>query len=248
MYALSLWARHHKWASRFVIISIYVLLHLIGFCLGNALTVHHITLPASLFYAVAFLFFAGVGGYPSRERKECYRHFYAARKTADGLLAVTTFLMMIWVANNAGTLGFAANKAYAAVVQPVKPANKKPLLQRFFSVKNPIWRVLPRFDTDTRTFKKLKANVQTLRKAYSDTSKGGKIALTILLVLVALGLIGLLAGLSCNLSCSGSDGLAILVGVVGTGLVIFLFIRVIQRIYNGPRKPKPQPATPPVSS
>ena len=248
MYALSLWARDHKWVSRFIIISIYVLLHLIGFCLGEALTVHHITLSASLFYAVAFLFFVGVAFYPSRERKPNYRHFYAARKTADTLLAVTTFLMIIWVANNISAWPFTANNTYAATIQPVKPVHKTPLLQRFFSMKNPIWKVLPRFDTDTKVFKKLKANVQTLRKAYRDTSKGGKIALTILLVLVAIGLVGLLAGLSCNLSCSGSDGLAILVGVVGTALVIFLFIRVIHRIYNGPRKPKPQPAPSPVSS
>jgi hypothetical protein len=55
-------------------------------------------------------------------------------------------------------------------------------------------------------------------------------------VLVAIGLIFLALGLACNLSCNGHDGGAVLVGVGGTALVIFLFIIAIRSIYPGKRK------------
>ena len=54
-------------------------------------------------------------------------------------------------------------------------------------------------------------------------------------VIIAAGLLLLLAGLSCEISCSGSEGAAIAVGLLGTGLIIFLLVRVIQRINRGPR-------------
>lgn len=241
MYALSIWAKNHKRAARITIISIYVLLHIISLILGNWLTISHITLPASFFYSIALLFFTGVIIYPPLEKKHQYRHFYIARKTADGILAFSTFLMMIWVANNIETFRFATNEAYAATIHPVKREAKQPLLKTIFSLKNPLFKLLPKVDVNSKVFKKLKANIHTIRQAYKDTSKGGKIALIILSILVATGLLMLLAGLSCNISCSGSDGLAILVAVLGTALIIFLFVKVLQAINRGPRKPKPEP-------
>jgi hypothetical protein len=55
--------------------------------------------------------------------------------------------------------------------------------------------------------------------------------------LIAVGLIGLVAALSCNLSCSGSEAAALLLLIFGTGLIIFLLVKVIKRINDGP-KPK----------
>jgi hypothetical protein len=49
-------------------------------------------------------------------------------------------------------------------------------------------------------------------------------------VAVALGLLYLIAALACNLSCAGSDIAAVIVGVGGAGLVIFLLIVVIRKI------------------
>jgi len=243
MYILSVWAKYHKWPARFIIVAIYVLLNIIGFYLGDLLTVSHITLPVSFFYIVALLFFIGVIIYPSYKRKEEYRNFYVARKTADGLLAFTTFLMIVWVANTIATPDFSPNNAYAATISPVKAEAKKPLFKKMLSLKNPLLKLLPGFDKNAKAFKKLKANIQTLRKAYKEPAHGEKIALIILVSLIASALILLLLSLSCNLSCSGSEGLALLVAVLGTGLVIFLLIKVVRRINNGPRKPKPEPIT-----
>ena len=83
--------------------------------------------------------------------------------------------------------------------------------------------------------KKLKNKWKEFRKHYKESTKGEKTALIILSVIIAAGLLLLLAGLSCEISCSGSEGAAIAVGLLGTGLIIFLLVRVIQRINRGPR-------------
>ena len=75
-----------------------------------------------------------------------------------------------------------------------------------------------------------------LRKEYKDATNGERTALIILCILIAIGLLLLVAGLSCNLSCSGSEGAATVVLIFGTGLIIFLLVKVIKRINRG--KPK----------
>jgi hypothetical protein len=75
----------------------------------------------------------------------------------------------------------------------------------------------------------LKEQVRSIKKA--DTlSEGGKAGLIVLSVLVAIGLLALVAGLACNLSCNGSEGAAALVGIGGTALIIFLLFLVIKGI------------------
>jgi hypothetical protein len=87
--------------------------------------------------------------------------------------------------------------------------------------------------------KLLKEQVKGIQKA-ADLSPEGKIALIILSVLVALGLILLVAALACSLSCGGSSGAAILVGLGGTGLVILLLTLAIKGI-NGKKKKEEKP-------
>jgi hypothetical protein len=45
--------------------------------------------------------------------------------------------------------------------------------------------------------------------------------------------------LSCNLSCSGAEGAALLLGIGGGGLVIFLFIKLMIKFYRKKEGQKP---------
>ena len=67
------------------------------------------------------------------------------------------------------------------------------------------------------------------------TTKGEKTALIVLSVFIALILLYGLAGLSCSISCGGSEALAIIVALAGTFLIIFFLVRIIKAISN-PRK------------
>ncbi len=80
-----------------------------------------------------------------------------------------------------------------------------------------------------------------LRQEYKDATKGERTALIVLSILIALGLLSLVAALSCNLSCSGSEGGAAVVAILGTGLIIFLLVKIIKRINRG--KPKEETST-----
>jgi len=64
-----------------------------------------------------------------------------------------------------------------------------------------------------------------------------------LAVIVALGLAALVGALACELSCNGSEGAALLVGIGGTALIIFLLIITIRAIKRGKKEPKEAPTT-----
>jgi hypothetical protein len=83
----------------------------------------------------------------------------------------------------------------------------------------------------------LKEQVKAIKQA-KDMSKGAKAALIILSIMVALGLLALVAALACDLSCGGSDTAALLVAVGGTALIVFLLMLTIKAINKKSREPK----------
>jgi hypothetical protein len=85
--------------------------------------------------------------------------------------------------------------------------------------------------------KLLKVQVRAIKQT-EDISKGGQIALIVLSCLVALGLVLLVASLACELSCNGSEGAAVIVGLLGTGLIVFLLVLAIRAITGRKRKAK----------
>jgi hypothetical protein len=235
---ISIWASRHKWPARFIIIGSFFILNFIGLFLGDALTVSQITIPSFWIYAIGFIFFAGFITYPSRKQKSKYRNYYNRQKSADLLLVTTTFLLIICFGNhyhlpkNQSPFGFTYANASALTVithpqlhkAPIDPSPKKKtsLIKKWKS--------------------KFRENIRTIRREYKDATPGERAALIVLSIIVALGLFLLVLSASCSLSCSGSDGAALLVGLLGTGLIVFLLVKVIKRINRGgPKKPKTEP-------
>jgi len=66
--------------------------------------------------------------------------------------------------------------------------------------------------------------------------KGWKIALIILTILVAAGLIYVFLALGCAIACSGSEALAIVVVLLGSAATIFGAIKLIQYISGKKRR------------
>ncbi len=237
MRKLSLWARGHIMLTRFLIGLLYVVLNLLALFLGDLLFSADIVLPILFIYLPLALFFTGLIIYPVKERKHSYKNFYFQQKSADLLLAVSTFLIVVYGGNAFNkTSQTPLSSAYATSFsipsnklvntsskieskEESKPAAKKPVSKKELK-------------------KKLKSKWKEFRKHYKESTKGEKAALIILSIIIAAGLLLLLAGLSCELSCAGSDGAAVVVGLLGTGLIIFLLVRVIQRINRGPRVKK----------
>lgn len=235
MKSISIWAYRHKWPARFIIVASFLILNCIGLFLGDALTASGTTISSIWIYAISFIFIAGFVTYPSRKQKKVYKNYYSRQKTSDLILVSTTFLLIICFGNhynlskNQSPFGFIyANAAeltsvnttptYETSIEP-SPKKKISLIKKW---KN-----------------KLKENIRTIRREYKDATPGERTALIVLSIVVALGLFLLVLSASCSLSCAGSDGAALVVALLGTGLVVFLLVRVIKRINRGgPKLPK----------
>jgi hypothetical protein len=85
--------------------------------------------------------------------------------------------------------------------------------------------------------KLLKEQIRAIKKD-KDVSNAGKVALIILSIAVALGLLYLIAALACDLSCSGSEGAATVLMIGGAGLIVFLFILALRAILGKKKRAK----------
>jgi predicted membrane channel-forming protein YqfA (hemolysin III family) len=234
MKKISIWASVNKWPARIIITVSYFVFNTIALFLGDALAIDDVIIPSSWIYLLGFIAVVGFIFYPSKKNKSDYDNFYRSQKTCDLLLISTGFLLIIAFGNHfhlpknqspfsftyAGAASISVEKN-STVVKVIEPARKK----KGSLIKQ--WK------------QKLKENIRRIRQEYKDASPGEKTALIIVTILVALLLLYLVAALSCNISCSGNDAAAVIVLLLGTGLLVFLTVRVIKRINRGrPKKPK----------
>ncbi len=246
MKKLSLWAKNNKWPSRIILAFGILLINAAGIVTGLLLKDLGIIIPSAFFLLLVLIYFTAIILYPakSQKRKLGFNRFYYRQKTCDSLLAATAFCMFICISNDKTPF-----KTYFSILQSVSASTPLPIADS--SLKN--YKSLPVFSKSLKgedgkllnwkeRKKLLKAQVKAIKQS-TDMSKGGKTALIILSVLLAIGLIFLVASLACNLSCNGMDGAAVLVGIGGTALVVFLLILVIRSI-NGKKKKKNIPKEP----
>ncbi len=233
MKKISVWAKQHPWGARASIFLSYILLGCIALFLGFALSDSGFSLSSSFTYITCIVFLTGCIFYPSKKDKHRYKKFYVVQKRSDLLLITTSFLLALSCSNY-----------YTQPVARASPFNAVYVLASVtpYSNKTEIDKPVPKKKEIKDLKQKLKNNLRILRKEYKDATPGERTALVILTVIIAIGLLLLVAGLACNLSCSGSGGGAAAVGILGTGLIIFLLVRVIKRINRGkPTKENTEP-------
>lgn len=233
MKKISRWAKQHKWASRFLIVFSFVLLTALGILTGDLLREIGIIIPIYLFFLVIAVYILAVLIYPSKTEKLklAAGKFYRKQKTADFILAASTFCMVICITNDqARNTMFFSSVVAMPVNHPTTPADSiaktyKSLAAFSASMKDENGKTLKWKERK----KLLKAQINGIKKA-KDMSNGERIALIIACVVIAVALLFLVAGLSCELSCGGSEGAAVVLGIGGTVLVIFLLVVVIRSI------------------
>jgi hypothetical protein len=240
MRKISIWAKWHKWPARLLLVLSILLLNITGIVTGLMLNKLGLLLPASIFFLFLLLYFAAFILYPSRSQRKKLQPavFYRRQKTCDMLLAAAAFCMFICISNDADPVKtWFSNFPAAAASTPLAVTDSslktvKPIAAFVNSLKDENGKLLKWKERK----KLLKEQVRAIKNS-GEMSKGEKTLLIILCVVVALGLLFLVAGLACNLSCSGSDGAALLVGLGGSALIIFLAIIAIKAI-TGKRKKK----------
>ncbi|MEO6683804.1 MAG: hypothetical protein ABIN48_13360 [Ginsengibacter sp.] len=229
MKTLAYWARENKNTARWIICIFYVFFNLIALFLGDLFHSMNIGFTSPFFLFALLLSLSGWMLYPSKRNKRDYKNFFFRQKFCDLILVSATFLFMIYFGN-------ALNNNQNLIRNQV---------QAISVIHSGDQIVLKNTSTEKSTFskkqfrKEVLAKIKHLRKAYKETGKGNKTLLIALAILGALFLSMGIAALSCNIACSGSEALSIVVLVLGIGGIIFGLIKLIQRISRGKRKEIP---------
>ena len=245
MKKISAWAKDHKWSARFLIIASIIVLNILGVITGVLLSSLGISIPVTVMLFFACAYGAGFIAYPFRSLKGKRLNataFYFRQKTCDLLLAGSTFCMIVYLGNHPGRL-FQYDTVFNAAIA------SSPSLPKDSTVKT--YKSLTAFSAAMKDEngkllkwkerkKLLKEQVRAIKNS-TEPSKGGKTGLIILSVLVAIGLIYLVAALACNISCGGSDAGAVIVAIGGTALIIWLLLVVIRKINGKKRKKMKEP-------
>jgi|SRR5687768_11013613 len=237
MRSLSRFAKSHPVQARIIIIVSHILLVLIAFYLSATLT-HWGIRFSTLWLCFSLLGFFVVGMfYPRRQGGVIIS--YAKRKGFDFLVALSGFAVFFSTANFLNQPKESLTPVMATHIP--NPLYKNPQAEKLLNAfasgeKNSFTKkekriIRQEFNHQVKQWVKAKIS--------GDRSKGAQIALIILSIIAALGLLYLVAALACSLSCNGSDVAAIIVGVVGAAAVIWLLIKVIKAINRKKREPTP---------
>lgn len=242
MKRLSLWGKDHKGSARIIIVVSFLLLTTLGIITGSLLTDVGVSISSATMLVFAFVYFAGIAAYPSKSlkgKKLSAAAFYVRQKSCDLLLAASTFCMIVYFSNQPGAVFDYSTPLNAAIpaatsfpkdstVKTYKPISVFSASMKDENGKQLKWK---------ERKKLLKEQLRAIKNS-KDPSDGGKAALIILSVVVALGLLYLVAALACNISCNGSEGAAIVLAIGGTALVIFLLVIAIRAITGRKKKVK----------
>ena len=221
MKQLSLWGFRHKWTSRFLIVLSYLVLNGLGLVLGDLLFSYDVQVSGFIVYGLVAAYLAVFLLYPFRKHRKQYSNYYRFQKTCDGVLIATSFLLVISAAN----LRHVPNSPFHfPSAKAIVPANVQPSAPPSVTKTGKVKSIIKSVKSN------LSSTLQKLRAYYKSRSTGTQIVLIFLAVVLAAAALYLVLGLSCSIACAGSDGAAILVAVLGTGLVIFAFVRALRGI------------------
>jgi hypothetical protein len=245
MRRLSYWAKRNPWKSRIIIIISHLLLMLLGWYTGTAFFAMDISLPAYLLVFFILYYIAAVFMYPSKEEKKLRngRWLYIKQKACDFSLAAAAYGMMVCISNKPG--GFFQNFQTVSGSSIIKssPLKEKPTATEILeSLK---YRDKSTLTHEEKRILKKEFKVQlknyVVAKLKGNKGEGDNALLIILAIIAALGIVYLVAALSCSLSCNGNEGAAILVvilGIAAIGLGLYFVIRAINR--GSKKKPEPK--------
>ncbi len=205
---ISYWAALNPGKARFIISVIQIMTGMVGLILGTKLAnvgTHFSDLSKSI---VAATFFTSVLLYPVRKsRISLIKRTYFRQKTHDLVLFLSGFMFMVYAGNyysrQINSLINLAGKAdYIELqenVQLEKAQQQNP--QVFLQQAN-------------------QPQDKPAKPPKDGWSKGEKVFLTILILVQLSGLGYGVAALSCELSCSGLNGLAVIMAIVGAALIL----------------------------
>jgi hypothetical protein len=241
MRKISYWAKHNRRTAISSLVAIKLSLAFLASYAGYSLLQLDVHIPFVVFIIALILLSVAAWSYPSAQRtKLSKRNFYVFQKSCDFIVAAGSFVMIgTWVNNNV-TLPITASAYASNPVSTINPTAEEILASLQHRDKSTLTRKEKRILKEE--FKK-QLKVYVVAKLKRDKDGGAKAALIILTIVVALGLLYLVAAIACSLSCNGSDAAAAVVAILGLAAIALGMFFVIRRIVRGPKKKTAEPAT-----
>lgn len=233
MMELSRWGKNNPQKARGIIAISHTLLIINALFLGFFTSYKDIVFPKWVLIILPILFFGVYLSYPVKGiRAGLFKHSWFRQKTHD---VVLIFFYVIVIA--IGFNRFASSPVTGSYSSHV-PTAQFIVHKNSSEVTNDkgtgIWQTLKQLKKEIKKeIKALKKDFKNKRK--SKWSTAAEILLFVGSLLVALILIWLVGALACSLSCSGMEGLAIIVLILGWGGTILLTVLGIRKILKKTR-------------
>jgi len=254
MKQLSYWAKRHPLQARVVIAVAHIFAMTLAFISGIWLyACYDIAWPVWVF-PIVLAFTAWVrSAYPARRPQSATlaaadRHYWRTRRTIAGATACAWLLILV-LGNHAAQQSEQPDEAQRAISARSIPTaySQMPLLMTESSKPAQVKTTFKWLKTKQKTL--LKKQVRFIRR---HTTRGGEgsmdpvaqVLLTLLVFMVAAFLEVLVLILACNLSCSGQEAAALLVGLLGTGLIVWGMVAAIIAIWRKPEGQDMPPGSP----
>ena len=239
MIKLSYWARDHRSMARILLIGCFLLLYATGFFAGAQLRALSIQFGIYFLISVIVAYACFYFYYPYTKARETLgknRYYQRIRKARMGITACL-FALILFAGNRPEKV-----QPFSLVISEAKailPAKDSPSVKYWTAsefraqMKDANGKKL-KFKERKKLLRKQLINIQ-----HSSESNGSKAILIALSVIIAIGAFFGVLALSCSLACNDMGGLAALVLIGGTTLVVFGLIKVIKRISQGPPEKQP---------
>ncbi len=230
MITLTLWAKKNPRTARLIIGFVHLALAVLGLEGGLLLYALGMQFSTFLFFLPLAVFSAAYWIYPELRpgTLDAFLHF-RRRKILDNLLMGSMAGMWLVSGNLLpGKVGYAFTPAQNArleipVVRGMLPAAKTDADDKPNGVTKLKWgaKVVTKW---------LSHRIEKKLKRYAASDRGSMAGLIVLGVLLTVGLVILIAWLSCSLACAGNEGVAILVVILGGGLLAGMWVALLKQI------------------
>ncbi len=236
MRKISVWANRNKIKARIALSFCFIMLYATGLYCGHLFKTAGITISFLLLIPAGILYLGMQLYFPTDAEKKSLgmRRYFNRSRISHFFLSLSLFMLLLFLGNRPEYLFKQSLLATKASASSLLPGDST---QHYW---NPV--VFRSMMKDANGKKlKLKERKKLLRQQisaiqHSKSTDGEKALLIALAIIVALGLMYLVAALSCAIICSDAAFLGILTLGVGAFLIVFGLIKVIRSITKG--KPK----------
>ena len=242
MKQISIWAKANQATARLIIVMIHLGLAFLGILAGWLLVKTNLNIFAFGFYPALLVYILAFFVYPLRAGSRQFKNkhkIYTLQKSCDFTLAFCAFCMICFISGNCFSTD--SERLTSTLVNQVsasrgKDSTAEDIIRSLkYRSKNELTRPEKKI-LKHEFFKQLKLYAKA--KVKGNNLVAAKAFLIILTLAAAVGLAYLLAGLACSLSCSGAEGLAVLVALVGLAGIIIGSVALIRAILRMSKKKK----------